>query len=204
MRARSLIRRSLIRSLFVVAALFAVPLAPSAVMAQTPRALVETLGDKAIKSLTGSGVSRAEREQRFQALLREGFDVAAIGRFTLGRYWNQASPAQQQEYLRLFEKFIVQAYAARFAEYSGEQFRVTGERPDGDVVMVQSEIFKPGAQPTRVEWRVTAGAPARIVDVIVAGVSMAVTQRSEFAAVIQRGGGNVESLISALRSKTGG
>lgn len=89
--------------------------------------------------------------------------------------------------------------------YLGEQFRVTGERPDGEVTLVQSEVFKPGSQPAKVDWRVnTAGAQPKIVDVIVEGVSMAVTQRSEFAAVIQRNGGNVDGLISALRQKTGG
>lgn len=195
--------RFLPRILLVAAALFVLPaITPAA--AQTPKALVEQLGDQAIRQLTGS-VSRSDREARFQNLLSAGFDIQAIGRFTLGRYWNQANPTQQQEYLKLFEKFIVQAYAARFAEYSGEQFRVTGERPDGGVTLVQSEVFKPGSQPAKVDWRVnTAGGPPKIVDVVVEGVSMAVTQRSEFAAVIQRSGGNVDGLITALRQKTGG
>jgi|JI10StandDraft_1071094.scaffolds.fasta_scaffold38636_5 phospholipid transport system substrate-binding protein len=192
------------RILLVAAALFTAAVAIPPAEAQTPKVLVEQLGDKAIRQLTGS-VARPEREARFQSLLSAGFDINAIGRFTLGRYWNQANPNQQQEYLKLFEKFIVQAYAARFAEYSGEQFRVTGERPDGEVTLVQSEVFKPGSQPAKVDWRVnTAGAQPKIVDVIVEGVSMAVTQRSEFAAVIQRNGGNVDGLISALRQKTGG
>ncbi|MCC7275171.1 MAG: ABC transporter substrate-binding protein [Alphaproteobacteria bacterium] len=195
--------RLLPRTLLVVAALLMPPLVEATAAAQTPRALIETLGDKAIKSLTGN-VPRAEREQRFQTLLRDGFDVEAIGRFTLGRYWRQATPEQQAEYLKLFERFIVQAYAARFAEYTGEQFRVTGERPDGDVVLVQSEIFKAGAPPTKVEWRVAHNSAPKIVDVVVEGVSMAVTQRSEFAAVIQRSGGSVDGLLAALRSKTSG
>jgi phospholipid transport system substrate-binding protein len=191
------------RILLILATILVVPAAQPAAAAESPKALVEMLGDKAIRSLTGN-VQREERESRFRTLLREGFDVPAIGRFTLGRYWRQASPAQQQEYLTLFEKFIVQAYAARFAEYSGEQFKVTGERADGDATVVQSEVAKPGAQPAKVDWRVaqTGGQP-KIVDVVVEGVSMAVTQRSEFASVIQRNGGNVEGLLKALRQKTG-
>ena len=144
------------RILLVAAALFTAAVAIPPAEAQTPKVLVEQLGDKAIRQLTGS-VARPEREARFQSLLSAGFDINAIGRFTLGRYWNQANPNQQQEYLKLFEKFIVQAYAARFAEYSGEQFRVTGERPDGEVTIVQSEVFKPGNPPARVEWRGTGG-----------------------------------------------
>jgi len=73
------------------------------------------------------------------------------------------------------------------------------------VTLVQSEVFKPGSQPARVDWRVrTAGGQPKIVDVVVEGVSMAVTQRSEFAAVIQRSGGRVAGLLTALRDKTGG
>ncbi|BBK35508.1 toluene tolerance protein [Allostella sp. ATCC 35155] len=196
-------RRLLLKITILAAALFMLPAVPPA-MAETPKGLVEQLGDKAIRQLTGD-MPRSERESRFQNLLSSGFDVDAIGRFTLGRYWNQASPAEQQEYLKLFEKFIVQAYAARFAEYAGEQFRVVSDRADGEVTLVQSQIFKPGSQPARVDWRVrtTSGQP-KIVDVVVEGVSMAVTQRSEFAAVIQRSGGRVAGLIRALRDKTGG
>lgn len=191
------------RIFLVLATVFATVAVAEPAAAQTPKALVETLGDKAIRQLTGN-VPRPEREARFQSLLKDGFDVAAIARFTLGRYWNQASPTQQAEYLKLFEKFIVQAYAARFAEYSGEQFRVLGERPDNDVTIVQSEIFKPGNPSAKVDWRVAArGGQPKIVDVVVEGVSMAVTQRSEFAAVIQRNGGKVDGLLTALRQKTG-
>ncbi|BBK33612.1 phospholipid transport system substrate-binding protein [Stella humosa] len=193
--------RALTRIFVILAGVLVLPVAQPA-LAETPKALVESLGDKAIRQLTGT-VARPEREARFQNLLTAGFDIHAIGRFTLGRYWNQANPAQQAEYLKLFEKFIVQAYAARFAEYSGEQFRVVGERPDGEVTIVQSEVFKPGNPPARVEWRVRHGGQPKIVDVVVEGISMAVTQRSEFAAVISRGGGNVDSLLTALRQKTG-
>ncbi|BBK44214.1 toluene tolerance protein [Allostella vacuolata] len=191
--------RAISRVLLILATVLMLPMMQPAT-AQTPKALVETLGDKAIRQLTGN-VARPEREARFRSLLNDGFDVHAIGRFTLGRYWHQANPTQQAEYLKLFEKFIVQAYAARFAEYSGEQFRVVGERADGNVVVVQSEVFKPGNPPAKVDWRVQGH---KIVDVIVEGISMAITQRSEFAAVIQRGGGNIDALLTALRQKTGG
>ncbi|MGE0724690.1 MAG: phospholipid-binding protein MlaC [Alphaproteobacteria bacterium] len=189
------------RLLLVVATVLS--LGAGALAAETPKALIEDLGARAIKSLTGN-VPRPERESRFRTLLREGFDVAHIGRFVLGRYWRQASPEQQRQYLDLFEKFIVQAYAARFAEYSGEQFRVVGERQDGGETIVTSEVFKPGSPATKVDWRVKADGAPKIVDVVVEGVSMAVTQRSEFAAVIQRNGGSIDALIGALRQKTSG
>jgi len=195
----------LLRPLAILFCLALLPLAaPPAAAENAATEHVKTLGTRAIQALTGQ-MPRPERESRFRALLQEGFAVDRIGRFVLGRYWRQASPEEQREYLGLFEKFIVQAYAARFAEYSGEQFRVTGSRKDGDDTLVTSEIFKPsGSQPTRVEWRVATGdGGARVTDVIVEGVSMAVTQRSEFAAVIQRNGGRISGLLDALRQKTG-
>ena len=92
------------------------------------------------------------------------------------------------------------------AEYSGETLRVTGSRPAPDGELVSSEIVRANGQPpARVEWLLTPQNGAyKISDVIVEGVSMAVTQRSEFASVIQRNGGQVEGLITALRQKTEG
>ncbi|MBV5334014.1 ABC transporter substrate-binding protein, partial [bacterium] len=121
----------------------------------------------------------------------------------LGRYWNVADETQRREYMTLFEKMIVDAYAGRFAEYSGETFKVAGVRPDGDVDShVTTQIVRPSGPPVNVEWRVRkTGATYKIIDVVVEGVSMGVTQRSEFASVIQTNGGQVDGLLKALRAK---
>ena len=81
---------------------------------------------------------------------------------------------------------------------------MTGSRAAPDGSLVSSEIVRPnGAPPAKVDWLLTEHDGAyKISDVIVEGVSMAVTQRSEFASVIQRHGGQVEGLITALRQKT--
>src|SRR5438552_12855593 len=106
----------------------------------------------------------------------------------------------------MFEDYIAMGYATRLAEYDGEQFKVTGSRPDADGAIVSSQIVRPGgAAPVKVDWRLTGrNGVYKISDVSVDGVSMAVTQRSEFASVIQHNGGQVQSLITTLRQKTSG
>lgn len=180
------------------------PLTASA-QAQDPAQFIDALGKKALGSLTSKDMSSGELTQRFRQLLNENFDIPTIGRFALGRYWNTANPAQQTEYLKLFEAQVVDAYANRFRDYAGEQFKVTGQRAQGRDTVVTSQIVRPNGPPIDVEWRVRPidGGP-RIIDVAVAGVSMATTQQSEFAAVIERNGGNIDALIQALRSRTVG
>jgi len=174
-----------------------------AAAAADPAAVITNLGNQALEVL-GKNVNPNDRVARFRQLFSEDFDVPGIARFVLGRYWRVATEPQQQEFVRLFADYIALAYSNRLAEYSGETLRVTGSRPASDGSLVSSEIVRPnGAPPAKVDWLLTEHDGAyKISDVIVEGVSMAVTQRSEFAAVIQRNGGQVQGLITALRQKT--
>ncbi|MBM3485268.1 MAG: ABC transporter substrate-binding protein [Alphaproteobacteria bacterium] len=185
-----------------------VVLATPAAMAQATGAdeFIRRSGQRAIDSLTVQSIGDAERGKRFREILRGSFDVPEIGRFVLGRYWRTATDQEKTEYLRLFEDFIVRAYANRFADYSGETFRVLQvvDSTDNDK-LVSTEIVQPsGKPPVRVVWRVRGQAGAfKVVDVTVEGISMSVTQRDEFAAVIRSNGGTVAGLLDALRKKTG-
>jgi phospholipid transport system substrate-binding protein len=195
-----------IRRAFLMAAclvLAVVVTARPAAAAADPAAVITNLGNQALEVL-GRNVNPNDRAARFRQLFSEDFDVPGIARFVLGRYWNVATEPQQQEFVRLFADYIAVAYSNRLAEYSGETLRVTGSRPAPDGSLVSSEIVRPnGAPPARVDWLLNQRDGAyKITDVIVEGVSMAVTQRSEFASVIQRNGGQVQSLIAALRQKT--
>lgn len=124
-----------------------------------------------------------------------------IGRFALGRYWRSASPAQQEEYLGLFESMIVEIYSRRFGDYNGEKFEILSARELGKTdVIVSSRIVPKNNVPIALDWRVRQKKGRFvIIDVMVEGVSMALTQRSDFASVIQRGGGNIDVLLNHLR-----
>lgn len=179
--------------------------APAALAEVSPRDFIASLGDRAVSALTGSDLSRQERETRFRELLNTHFDVPAIGKFVLGRYWRAATEEERQEFLMLFEELLVKSYARRFAEYSGERFEVKSVRNDQEgQALVQSLVVRPGAENIRVDWRLRAeNSDFRILDVIVEGLSMAVTQRDEFASVIQSKGGRVAGLLEVLRQKVG-
>lgn len=164
---------------------------------------IQTLGDEAIAALTNPKAGESVRDQEFRRLLRKGFAIDGIAKFVLGRYWRSLDAEQRRRYLQVFQELIIRTYAARFWEYNGVTFRVTGERPDGaSGRLVESEVKKTEGPPLNVQWRVRQSSEGlKIVDVMVEGVSMAVTQRSEFAAVVQQHGGNVEGLIEDLEVK---
>jgi phospholipid transport system substrate-binding protein len=167
---------------------------------QDPRTFVNTLGERAVQVLAPS-VSPTQRLARFRELFSTEFDVSGIGRFVLGRYWRTATPQEQQEFLSLFQEYVARAYSARLGAFGGEPFRVTGARPSGAETVVTSEIvFASG--PIGLDWYVVNdNGRYKVTDVYIAGISMKVTQRDEFAAVIQRSGGHVEGLLSQLRQK---
>ncbi len=199
-------RRSLLAA---VAALTALGIASpsSAANPEAAKAFVKALADEAIAVMAQRGTSSPATLERFRELFKRGFDVEEIARFVLGRYWREATEAERTEYLKLFEDLIVATYASRFSEYSGEKLNVLDARADDDrTIIVASQIERPGGQPAiRLDWRlVETGGRFKITDVVIEAVSMSVTQRSEFASVIQRGGGRVEGLLVALRAKTSG
>ena len=165
---------------------------------------VKRLGESAIATMADPSLDAEERARALRGLLVRGFDLDNIGRIVLGRYWPRATPAQRAEYRRLFRDFIVAIYSARFSRYSGEALAVTGARPaKRGIVVVNSLIRRPHKAPVQVDWLVRYSAAGyRVIDVIVEGVSMAITQRSEFASIIQSRGGDVETLLAALRART--
>ncbi|HEV2303431.1 MAG TPA: ABC transporter substrate-binding protein [Stellaceae bacterium] len=195
-------RRLVLAAAIIMLAAVQLP-APRASAAGDPAAMVQSLGNQTLTVLRRD-VPPAERLARFRVLFHRYFDVPGIARFVLGRYWLSASPRQREQFVNLFDEYITAAYSDRLSKYGGETLRVTGSRPGPDGALVASEIVRPSGAPSiKVDWRITnEGGKPRISDVIVDGVSLAVTQRSEFASVIQRDGGQVSGLMQLMREKT--
>ena len=191
--------------LAAAAALLAFPslvrAAPSTADAQK---FIDSLGEAAISSLTGTDLSEDERETRFRGLLESHFDLPGISKFVLARYWRVATDAERADFRRLFEDLLVQAYAKKFAEYAGERFKVSGALANDDgSITVNSLIDRPNGDQIRLDWRIEDVSGLKISDLIVEGVSLRTTYRSDVGSVIQNGGGKVASLLDALRQKTG-
>lgn len=162
---------------------------------------MQTIGNTVISLLTNNSVSDKERATQFREILDRDFNGKSIAKFVLGRYWKQASEAEQQEFLNLFKETTVNAYATRFKEYTSEKFEVTSCRDEPDEgVTVSSRIIRPNGQDIPIEWKLfEKEGKYQIYDVKLEGISMSVTQRSEYSSVIQKGGGKVSFLLNELR-----
>jgi phospholipid transport system substrate-binding protein len=181
--------------------LFAAP--PRALAQADAVGFINQLGVQAIQVL-GPSVPPPARLQRFRELFASDFDLPGIGRFVLGRYWRVATPEQQQQFLGLLREYLAQAYAGRLAEYAGERFQALNAQQQGEETIVTSQIIRNDGGKINVQWHLINSGGWKITDAYVAGVSMAVTERDEFASVIQQGGGSVQFLIDRLRQKVGG
>jgi len=197
-----MMRRSLLTSLFMLMSVASLA-APPVVNPADAVAFMNRLWDRALEVLNNK-TDAALRQERFRQLFQADFDCPGIARFVLGRYWRDASEEEKQEFVRLFQEYVVFVYTARLSNFGGQAFKVRGSRSDGDGVIVSADVISPGStSPLRIDWRlVSDNGTYKINDVIVEGVSMMVTQRSEFASIVQRNGGQVRGLLAMMREKT--
>jgi phospholipid transport system substrate-binding protein len=178
---------------------------PSAAAAEV---VVQRLVEQVWQLLAERGDAPDIDRDHLLSVLDQGTDLSLLGRLVLGRYWRDASPGQRSEYLQLFRRYMLQTFIQRLRQYagtdmshSGERFQIIASRPVGERdILVQSRVAPPTSQPLRVDWRLRErpGEPV-IIDLIIEGISLLVTQRSEFAAVLERGG--VEGLLAELRAR---
>ncbi|MCG8355221.1 MAG: ABC transporter substrate-binding protein [Kiloniellales bacterium] len=165
-----------------------------------PAGFVRGLGDQAIAVLTEPGLDWAQRQDRLRKLLNQGFALEAIGRFVLGKHWRRASQEERSRFLAVYEDFLMAHYVQRMQQYAGEQLEIEATKDaSGEGAIVQSSVTRSDGLRVRVDWRLQrVEARWSIVDVVVEGVSLALTHRSEFASVIRTKGG-LEGLLKALQ-----
>ena len=175
--------------------------APQPAAAQDATSFISSLGARGLKALSPS-LSEAQKEAGFRQLLDNNFDLAEISRFVLGPYARTMSPAAQQQFQPLFRDYLTRVYVTRLSRYADAPFRVTGSRPWGGETVVTSEAMAGGGAPVEIDWHVqNHNGRYLVTDVVVGGVSMKATQRSEFASVIQRNGGRPDALVTVLRQQ---
>ncbi|MBL6080332.1 ABC transporter substrate-binding protein [Belnapia sp. T18] len=203
MTMHDLDRRALLgTALFLTTAGF---IRPALAQADIGRAanFIQTTGQELVAAINDQTRDLPARRQRVAAVLRRAVEVERVGRFILGRWWNQASPQEQQEYLKLFEETLIRNLSARFGEYQGVRFSLgrTQQRTEDDV-LVNTVIERPNTAPFSLDWRVAdVGGQPKVVDVIAEGTSLRLTQRSEYSSVIQRNNGSVAALLTAMRGQ---
>ncbi len=164
---------------------------------------IDILSSEALKLATNTSLSSSDRRREIAKLLNQGFDMPWIARFVLGRNWRLANPQQRKEYLSLFQAIVEHTYSRQFTDYSGQKISVVGHKiGKRKYIFVLSRIYDPNQSNVNisVNWRlVPDGNSFKIVDVVIEGVSMGVTQRNEYASVLQRNGNSISALIKAMR-----
>lgn len=159
-----------------------------------------------------AGAEGARGEALSQALvpaLEARTDIALIGRLALGAHWRRAAPEDRQEYQALFHDFMLTSLANHLRPHVGasmdayDTFNIRSVRPAGRRdVLVATTINPPGRPPLEVGWRLRErDGHYVIIDLVVEGVSLLVTQRADFSAVIERAG--LTGLLKELRARSG-
>ncbi|MCX5616791.1 ABC transporter substrate-binding protein [Bombella sp. TMW 2.2559] len=199
MMLRQLTRRTILGA----ASLFAlVPtLAFAAPSSDEAKAFVGRFGSRLVTVLN-SNVPLAKKRDALLPLLRENVDVQGIGRYCLGRYWRVATPEQQKLYLELFQDVLLNAVTARMGEYQNISFRLVESVPSPAGQKVTLQISRPH-QPDVLMTAVIDGEPPKVVDLYGEGASMRMTQRSDYTTYLTRHGGQVQTLINALKHQLG-
>jgi phospholipid transport system substrate-binding protein len=164
---------------------------------------VDKAGQDLVNAINDQRLNQAQRRDKVASILRTAIDIEGTGRFILGRYVRQASPAELQDYLKLFDEIIIRNLSSRFGEYRGVKFSLgrSQQRTEEDA-LVSTLVERPNTPSFTLDWRVAEinGQP-KVVDVIAEGTSLRLTTRSEYAAVIQRNSGRVASLLDAMRGQ---
>ena len=199
------VSRSLLVPVVLALAVCLLPAVAPALDTKQAATFLAALQEKAASRLGDTSISEKEKEENFRKLFNENFDVPAIGQFVIGRYWRNASEADRKAFLKVFEDAMVQRFLPLLAENSSERFQIGTVTPDGNnenMALIDSRIIRQEGEPYQVRWRVReSNGDFKILDIVAEGVSMAITYRSEYSAVLKSNGGQLPPLTDALREK---
>ena len=178
--------------------------AAASAAANGAEAMIDGLTKEAVQILQTTEVHSRERKAGLRAILERGFDLPYLAQLAVGRSWRDLSDVERREFTRIFTRWVLETQSTRLGQYAGEEITVEGSRPAGQGDTMVSTQIRGGKlrQPIQVDWRVREeGGDWRVIDVVVEGVSMVVTYRSEFQAIVERGG--VEALKAELAAQAG-
>ncbi len=196
-------RRKVLALLAVLGVAFVAPGVPGAQDADAG-AFLESLNQDVFAKLTDPSLDQPQKERDLRALGRQRFDVPALSRFVLGKHWRRASTAQRQDFIDAFEEMYMRQFLTVLAESSAEMFSVLKVQQDAakpSLSLVSTKIDRPEGEPISAVWRIrNKDGQYKVLDIVVEGVSMAITLRHEYGAVVRTDG--VDGLIAIMREKS--
>ncbi len=168
----------------------------------------KTLANNAIKIVMSSDTNEKQIEE-FKTLFMENCDLKYIGKFVLGQYWKGLDEAEREDFLTAFTDSVIMNWALQFNTFDGGTLEINSvtksENPNSKHYFVNSTMkFTNGMKPAEVIWRERKDSEGKIkaIDIIIEGISMAMSYRNEYRSVLQRSSGDISGLITSLNEKT--
>jgi len=166
---------------------------------------VDSLADTFIHKIFVKDKKESAKVDDFRTVFKDNCDIPFISKFVLGKAYKTASADERKAFQDAFTENVVLTWAGRFKEYAGQTIAVKGTRPaQSGQIYVDSTVISPNpnTKPIALIWRLKNNdGYYKIADLIVEGVSMVMTYRSEYAAILQNNGGSVAALADSLKAK---
>ncbi|MDI9349233.1 MAG: ABC transporter substrate-binding protein [Candidatus Symbiobacter sp.] len=169
---------------------------------EAAKAMTE-ITDNAFAVFRNTTLNKAQKKAVLHDLLIANVDVNSVMRFLFGRTIKTMTPQQRTELTRLISEFVVNSYAVNMANYGNYKFNITDARMDGPSAVVYTEILRPKTGGKyNVIWRMVMDENRpKLVDCIVEGISINLTQRQQFSDIMDRSGKGVDGVIESLRDR---
>ena len=168
-----------------------------------PKSFISELVTEAISVLSDKSLSDEKKSDVIALIARENVDIRALGYYTLGSVRKSLDQSVLERYNNLFEKYFLKSLISRLSEYSDQEFEVTGaEQKSANYTIVFSKISGETKSPEiKVNWRVYTKDQNKplIRDLIVEGLSLAKTQKEEFASILNSNNNDVVKLLDKLK-----
>ena len=166
-----------------------------------PDVFVQSTVNRASQTLS-KDISKKEKMLELQKLARETVDIKGIGFYTLGKFRKEISDEQKNKYSKLFESYFLKSFSSRLSEYSNPKIDVISkDKKNEKYTIVSSILVATKDRPeVKIDWRIYTKDPEKplIRDLIIEGLSLARTQKEEFASIIKSNDNNIEALFESL------
>ncbi len=167
-----------------------------------PDIFVQSTVNRASK-LLAEGTSKDEKIEKLKIIAKETVDIRGIGFYTLGKKRKSLNEQEKKKYAELFEEYFLKSFSSRLAEYTNPEIDVRNkEKLNENYTIVNSILKATNERPEiKIDWRIYTKNPDNplIRDLIIEGLSLARTQKEEFASVLNSNNGNIEALFEVLR-----
>ena len=168
-----------------------------------PKDFVNELVVEAITKLSDKNLNKLQKEAFVEEIALENVDINALGLYTLGELRKSASESDISDYQKSFEKYFLKSLTSRLTDYSESKFEVLGEdKKSSNYTIVNSKVSPTDGGPEiKIDWRIYTKNPDKplIRDLIVEGLSLARTQKEEFASILSSNNNDIKILISKLQ-----